>query len=54
VRFLRRHSVLLTRASASVLGAYGILLAFDRFTWLTLQLQHAAIALGLSWLVGLG
>ena len=54
VRFLRRHSVLLTRASASVLAAYGILLAFDRLTWVTLQLQHAAIALGLSWLAGLG
>ncbi|HKE65734.1 MAG TPA: cytochrome c biogenesis protein CcdA [Micromonosporaceae bacterium] len=54
VRFLRRHSVLLTRASATVLGGYGILLAVDQLSWVTLQLQHGASAIGLSWLVGLG
>jgi len=31
-----------------------VLLAFDQLTWLTLRLQHAATALGLSWLVALG
>jgi cytochrome c-type biogenesis protein len=54
VRFLRRHSVLLTRASATVLGGYGVLLAVDQLSWVTLQLQHGASAIGLSWLVGLG
>jgi cytochrome c-type biogenesis protein len=54
VRFLRRHSVLLTRVSATVLAGYGILLVLDRLSWVTLQLQHAASAFGLSWLVGLG
>jgi len=54
VRFLRRHSVLLTRTSATVLGAYGILLAVDQLSWVTLQLQQGASAIGLSWLVGLG
>lgn len=54
LRFVRRHSVLLTRASATVLAGYGVLLAFDRLSWFTLQVQHGATALGMAWLVGLG
>jgi cytochrome c-type biogenesis protein len=54
LRFVRRHSVLLTRASATVLAGYGVLLAFDQLSWFTLQVQHGASALGLAWLVGLG
>ncbi len=54
LRFVRRHSALLTRVSATVLVSYGVLLAFDELSWFTLQLQHAASAVGLSWLVGLG
>jgi cytochrome c-type biogenesis protein len=54
LRFVRRHSVLLTRASAAVLAGYGVLLVFDRLSWFTLQVQHGAAALGLAWLVGLG
>ena len=54
LRFVRRHSVLLTRASATVLAGYGLLLAFDRLSWFTLQVQHGATALGLAWMVGLG
>lgn len=54
LRFVRRHSTLLTRASATVLAGYGVLLAFDQLSWFTLQVQHGAIALGLAWLVGLG
>jgi cytochrome c-type biogenesis protein len=38
VRFLRRHSVLVTRTSAIVLGAYGSLLMVDRLGWLSQQL----------------
>jgi cytochrome c-type biogenesis protein len=54
LRFVRRHSILLTRASATVLAGYGVLLAFDQLSWFTLQVQHGATALGLTWLVGLG
>jgi cytochrome c-type biogenesis protein len=54
VRFLRRHSIGLTRASAAVLAAYGTILALDQFSWVVQRLQHAAGAVGLSWLVGLG
>jgi len=54
MRFLRRHSVPLTRASATVLAAYGSLLVFDRLNWTSQQLQHVASGLGLSWLGGLG
>lgn len=54
LRFVRRHSMLLTRASATVLASYGVLLVLDELSWFTLQLQHAAAAVGLSWVVGLG
>src|SRR5689334_14770638 len=53
LRFVRRHSTLLTRASATVLAGYGVLLTFDRLSWFTLQIQHGATTLGLAWLVGL-
>jgi hypothetical protein len=51
---VRRHSVLLTRASATVLAGYGVLLAFDRLSWFTLQVQHGATALGVAWVLRLG
>jgi cytochrome c-type biogenesis protein len=54
LRFVRRHSVLLTRASATVLAGYGVLLAFDRLSWFTLQVQHGATALGVAWVLRLG
>ncbi|MFE9694532.1 cytochrome c biogenesis CcdA family protein [Micromonospora sp. NPDC005806] len=54
LRFVRRHSTLLTRASATVLAGYGVLLAFDQLSWFTLQVQNGATAIGLAWLVGLG
>jgi cytochrome c-type biogenesis protein len=54
LRFARRHSALSLAASATVLGGYGVLLATDRLTTLTVQLQHGATALGLDRLVGLG
>ena len=53
-RWTRRHSRTLTRTAAAVLGVYGVLLAFDQLTWVTLRLQQAAGALGLDWLVTLG
>jgi cytochrome c-type biogenesis protein len=54
LRFVRRHSTLLTRVSATVLGGYGTLLLLDRLSWFTLELQHIVTALGLAWLVRLG
>jgi len=54
LRFVRRHSLLLTRASATVLCGYGVLLALNELSWFTLQIQHGATAIGLAWLVRLG
>lgn len=54
LRFVRRHSRLLTRSSAVVLAGYGGLLAMNQLSWFTLEVQHWATALGLSWLVRLG
>jgi cytochrome c-type biogenesis protein len=54
LRFVRRHSRLLTRFSAVVLAGYGGLLAMNQLSWFTLEVQHWATALGLSWLVRLG
>jgi cytochrome c-type biogenesis protein len=49
-----RHSVAIVSGSAVLLGAFGILLAFNELTWLTLQFQSAARTLGVGWLVTLG
>src|SRR3954447_1995606 len=38
-RWVRRHGVVLTRATATLLGGYGALLLLDRLSWLTLPLQ---------------
>jgi cytochrome c-type biogenesis protein len=53
-RFARRHSLFLLRGSAAVLGAYGLLLALDQLTGVTVQLQRGVTALGLGQLIGLG
>jgi cytochrome c-type biogenesis protein len=54
LRWTRRHSRALTRTAATVLVVYGVLLSLDQLTWVTVQLQQAAGALGLEWLVTLG
>jgi cytochrome c-type biogenesis protein len=53
-RFVRQHSTVLTRGSATVLGAYGLLLVLDQLGGFTVQLQRGVTALGLGRLVGLG
>jgi cytochrome c-type biogenesis protein len=53
-RFARRHSVFLLRGSAAVLAAYGLLLALDQLSGVTVQLQRGVTALGLGQLIGLG
>lgn len=54
VRFVRRHSVLLTRSSATVLAVYGVFLALNQLSWFTVEIQRWATALGLAGLVRLG
>ena len=52
--WVRRHFTVLTLSSALVLAGFGILLALDRLTWVTTQLQTALQAVGLGRLVSLG
>jgi cytochrome c-type biogenesis protein len=52
--WVRRHFAILTFSSALVLAGFGILLALDRLTWVTTQLQTALQAVGLGRLVSLG
>jgi cytochrome c-type biogenesis protein len=52
--WVRRHFTVLTFSSALVLAGFGILLALDRLTWVTTQLQTALQAVGLGRLVSLG
>ncbi|TMM16029.1 MAG: cytochrome c biogenesis protein CcdA [Actinobacteria bacterium] len=52
--WVRRHFTVLTFSSAVVLAGFGVLLALDRLTWVTTQLQSALEAVGLGRLVSLG
>jgi cytochrome c-type biogenesis protein len=52
--WVKRHTVALTMVSALSLCFFGILLTFNRLTWVTSRLQETAQALGLDWLVNLG
>ena len=54
LRWTRRHSVQVVRASAVLLTAYGLLLVADRLSWVTLHVQQAVIAVGLDGLVTVG
>jgi cytochrome c-type biogenesis protein len=52
--WVKRHTVALTVVSAASLCFFGVLLTFNRLTWVTSRLQETAQALGLGWLVRLG
>ncbi len=52
--WVRRHFAVLTFSSAVVLAGFGILLALDRLSWVTTQLQSALQSVGLGRLVSLG
>jgi cytochrome c-type biogenesis protein len=54
LQWTRRHGTWMMRGAALVLGLYGVLLALDRLSWMTLQLQEAARWLGLEQLITLG
>lgn len=50
----RRHFTALMVMSCLSLAFFGILMTLNRLTWVTSQLQQAARAVGLDWLVTLG
>jgi cytochrome c-type biogenesis protein len=52
--WVKRHSTAITATSAVALGFFGLLLALDQFTWLTVKLQEGLSAIGLKRLVTLG
>lgn len=52
--FVRRHSAGLTMISVVFLLAFGLLLFFDRLTWVTSELEAFMRAVGLGRLVNLG
>jgi len=52
--FVRRHLRVITLVSAAILFAFGLLLAFDRLTWLTGRLVDLLDSLGLSGWIDLG
>jgi len=54
LRWARRHSLSLVRGSALLLTGYGVLLALEGLTWVTSQLQQAAVAAHLGRLLTLG
>lgn len=51
---VKRHFAGLTLGSAGVLAFFGVLLTFNRLTWVTSQLQTGLRAIGLDVLVTLG
>lgn len=50
----RRHTIGIVAGSAVLLGGFGVVLALDELSWLTLELQSAARALGMGGLLNLG
>jgi cytochrome c-type biogenesis protein len=52
--FVKQHFTALTVMSATSLAFFGVLLTFNRLTWVTSQLQGALRAIGLDHLVTLG
>jgi cytochrome c-type biogenesis protein len=52
--WVKRHSTAITATSALALGFFGVLLALNRFVWLTAKLQSGLTSLGLGRLLTLG
>lgn len=52
--WVKRHSKMLTLASAAVLGVFGMILLFDQLPWLTGRISEGMDAIGLRWLVEIG
>lgn len=53
-RWVRRHFTGLTLASSLTLAVFGVVLALNRLTWVTSQLQEGLQAVGLGRLIELG
>jgi cytochrome c-type biogenesis protein len=53
-RWVKRHYVAITIASACALGLFGVLLTLNRLTWVTSQLQDVVRHIGLGRLIFLG
>lgn len=53
-RWVKRHFVGITVASATSLGFFGVLLLLNRLVWVTTQAQRALDAVGLARLIRLG
>jgi cytochrome c-type biogenesis protein len=54
LNWVKRHSAAITATSAVALGFFGVLLALNRFTWLTTHLQTGLDNIGLHRLLTLG
>ena len=54
LNWVKRRSTAITASSALALGFFGVLLAMNQFTWLTVKLQQALTSVGLDWMVTLG
>jgi cytochrome c-type biogenesis protein len=54
LNWVKRHSTAITASSALALGFFGVLLALNQFTWLTVKLQDGVRAIGLGRLLTLG
>ena len=52
--WVKRHSKMLTLASAAVLGFFGMILLFDQLPWVTARISEAMDSLGLRGLVEIG
>lgn len=52
--FIKRHMRAMTFVSALFLAFFGALLAVDRLSWMTIQIQRLARSVGLDFLVELG
>jgi cytochrome c-type biogenesis protein len=52
--WVKRHTQQITVGSAALLGFFGVLLVFNRLTWVTTETQTAFRAVGLGRLVTLG
>lgn len=52
--WVRRHFAAITVVSAVLLAGFGVLLAFDRLSWVTIELRSTLSAVGLGSLNGLG
>ena len=54
LNWVKRHSTAITASSALALGFFGVLLAMNQFTWLTVKLSEGLQAIGLGRLLTLG